>query len=382
MAIGMKQWLGIAGAACVLVAIVALPPRTPEGDPNPLPPAQARYRRVNQEVDRARRGLVARRWADSLSSRAMRDAVDGLALGLPERNQVTEEGLDEWRRSLSDQLDTLSRRAEGTVIGFYYQSLNEDREGGARAPALRATFAGTHDGTAYCLRVTPDADVFDADLRRLAQSGLRACRLYAKYGMPGPQIQRWIRAGNAGFATRSYPGEAEREDNRYGQYRLFPIEAPVFGMNRYLYGVPALNTVRCVARRADACAEAFTNHGADRAARSPAAADDLATAADEELLDFRSGFVYEDQYLLADLEREFGEDAFARFWRSQEPVPDAFEAAFGTGVGEWVLNWVEAEIGFDDAGPALPSGTFLPTLLTFMALAAGASLAQVRRRVA
>ena len=46
MAIGMRLWLGIAGFACVLIAIVALPPRRMERNPNPLPPAQARYRTV------------------------------------------------------------------------------------------------------------------------------------------------------------------------------------------------------------------------------------------------------------------------------------------------------------------------------------------------
>jgi len=394
MALGMKQWLAIVGGASALIAITALPPQTLEGNPNPVAPALARYRSVAREVNSVRRGLEARRRVDSLSSIVARDAVDGLALGLPERNEVTEEGLEEWKESLGEQLDTLSRRADETVIGFYFQSLAQGTEDGIRWPALRATFAGTHEGTDYCLHVVPDRDVFDADLRGAAESGLRECRLYAKYGMPGALVQEWLRAGNAAVATRSYRdpdldlvviAPTASGESRYGQYRLFPFDAPVFGMNRYLgiaYGRAPIDVIRCVAGDAEACAGAFTWYGADRAARSSATADELVITAEEELLDWGSGFVYVGEYLLADLELDFGEDAFARFWTSEEPVPEAFEGAFGVGIGDWMLGWVEAEIGLDDAGPELPSGTYLPTLLTFMALAAGASLAQSRRRVA
>jgi hypothetical protein len=43
--------------------------------------------------------------------------------------------------------------------------------------------------------------------------------------------------------------------------------------------------------------------------------------------------------LLADLERQFGETSFARFWRSDLEVSAAFEDAFGVTPGGWMHEW-------------------------------------------
>ena len=43
--------------------------------------------------------------------------------------------------------------------------------------------------------------------------------------------------------------------------------------------------------------------------------------------------------MLDQLEREFGSAAFARFWSSGAPMPQAFANAFGTSLGSWVQRW-------------------------------------------
>jgi hypothetical protein len=111
----------------------------------------------------------------------------------------------------------------------------------------------------------------------------------------------------------------------------------------------------------------------ESAERSPALAvgDDTGVLGPEALL------------LLADLEADFGPEAFGRFWRSDAPVEMAFRDAFGIDVGPWVLSWVDRIYGTVPAGPRLAgSTTTWPLGLTLALFAAIAILFSRRRRVA
>jgi hypothetical protein len=94
-----------------------------------------------------------------------------------------------------------------------------------------------------------------------------------------------------------------------------------------------------------------------------------------------SPFGYLDDTLFADMERQFGEEAFARFWSSDQEVPVAFRSAFGVELGEWVLDWVHDQIGVSRAGPGIPVGDLLVSVLALSTLAALACGAATRRRV-
>lgn len=96
---------------------------------------------------------------------------------------------------------------------------------------------------------------------------------------------------------------------------------------------------------------------------------------------FVSAWNRAEAHLFADLEREFGTEAFARFWTSDAAVPLAFESAFGIDAGTWMLRWTKEEVGTHQAGPGLRAGTSLLALLTLMALAATVSFMATRRRV-
>ena len=372
MAIGLKQWIGIVSVGCVLMAVAALPPRTLDDDPRPLPPAQARYSEVLRDVRRVAGAVAGRVWVDSLSAVAVADAREGLALGVPEGRWMAEEDLDEWRQRLNGQLDTLSRRADGVVLGFYHVVSS------AEVPPASRTFAGTLDDTTYCLQVAPTRSLVEAGSRRAWRSELGVCRLYAKYGMAGSRVQQWLRAGNAWAGAYSRPGRDPGNRRDWG--RLSELPAPVFGMNRVFasFGSAPLALQRCVAGHTDACRDVLLENAAFRAARSAGNAEELAMAPEEELLTWSAI----SPYLLSDLEGQFGEDAFLRFWTSEEPVDAAFEAAFGLGAGEWTLGWVDAEMGLDEAGPGLMPGTVLSTLAALMVLGAAVSLTQTRRRLA
>ena len=85
------------------------------------------------------------------------------------------------------------------------------------------------------------------------------------------------------------------------------------------------------------------------------------------------------EYLLADLEAEFGADAFLRFWSSTESVEDAFESAFGVEVGEWMTVWVDSVSGTTQPGPGLPRSASSGSMLA-LGLLAGIAFLRNRRR--
>lgn len=49
-----------------------------------------------------------------------------------------------------------------------------------------------------------------------------------------------------------------------------------------------------------------------------------------------------------------GNDAFARFWRSTEPVGRAFATASGRNLDAWIRAWARGEYGPMKTGPGLP----------------------------
>ena len=92
----------------------------------------------------------------------------------------------------------------------------------------------------------------------------------------------------------------------------------------------------------------------------------------------RTGSVVDDgSYLLADLEAEFGPDAFQRFWSSEEDFEVAFERAFGIGSGEWMVGWTRGVSGSFPATPRLARSASSGSMLLIGVLL---GLAYVRAR--
>jgi hypothetical protein len=53
-----------------------------------------------------------------------------------------------------------------------------------------------------------------------------------------------------------------------------------------------------------------------------------------------------EQGILAQLEAEFGEERFARFWNSEGDAAAAFQEAFGLSAGEWMHEWATQHLGY------------------------------------
>ena len=387
MEIDMKQWAALVTLGLVLVAAWALPPsRLGIQRPAALPEVR-RYDALAREARRDVGVLLSTRWSDSLSEVTVRTAVDGLAAGAFVSEEVTAGDYADWVARLREQSRSLQPRDERLVLGVYVQSAYQGRPEGLPAPAggSSGVYAGVRDGTPYCMLVDRQALPLPARALRY-RTDFGPCRLYAKYGWPGPRIERWLEAGGMRFAA------AERRPQETPQYIrswIEEVDSPVFGLKRIPLVDEDPTGGRCLAGDAASCAALIAGReatywdvsnywdGSDAAyvvANSPLTYTPRVGAAAQ-----RFG---PSPYFLADLEDEFGTDAFARFWASDEDLPQAFEAAFGVELGDWALDWMQAEVGVHRAGPGLQAGTPLFVLLTIMALAALVSLVAVRRRVA
>lgn len=84
---------------------------------------------------------------------------------------------------------------------------------------------------------------------------------------------------------------------------------------------------------------------------------------------------------LSDLVRLEGRDRFLRFWRSAQPVEQAFSETFGMSIDEWTHRWLLGNISEPRFGPGIRFGSVLVGLGLTAALVAIASLAVMRRQI-
>lgn len=200
------------------------------------------------------------------------------------------------------------------------------------------------------------------------------CLYYRAFGMPGPQVDAWLRMRGWSLAeggswsqgsSQAHFGEDQRwRDN-------MPLQA-ILGMRTsvpFLYGM-SINGVRCVAARVDACDRALLEK--DRF--GPVLLNGTLMSQP-----FRSwyrdglnarGLGWREWMLLADMVRTVGRDRFGRFWTSNKAVPEAFESATGEPVGEWTTRWAVWQYGaLAGMGPGLSrTGGAMTVMLILLAL--------------
>lgn len=398
MAFGMKHWMGLTTVGLLLVSIWKLPPSAMEPRDRGLTlPEVRRAEALSDDIERTHRALMHLRWSDSLSAMTVETSVDGVAVAFPENTpdnhlpepapgaarrtsvELSEEAKEELRQSVLDEVAALTPRAD-VDFGFFFQRLDH---GAADRTRIRiegqTTYLGVRDGQAFCLHVYAVPDMVDGNLRRSARPDGRAnatgtCRPYLKYGLPGRHVGEWMGAGASDFAMAPSPPE----DPSFNSYR--PARRTFFGLNTFGFRTQSVEVDRCMAGIVDGCLTAVT--------------DPRVFAVREEMRQTTPGvtrlsgsrnwwspFRDRDDYLLGDLEAEFGPERFQRFWSSPEEVPDAFRAAFGMEMGAWVLTWVERNMDVSPPGPGLTRSAALGGLLAVSLMAALGGAWARRRRV-
>lgn len=372
MAFGMKRWIAFTLAGCAFVAAWRLPPEPPEQVDRPVRTAEEiRYGALEGEARRTREVLFRMMWADSLSARTVAEAGDdGVVVMVPGTGAAMEEQKKRLARRVRDQVDGRTPEGRAMVFGYAVQPHDHRKEDGARQPRDRTeTYVGTREGVDYCLqvRVTHAIQVERVVARRIVggdgnsppvSDELGPCRFYLSYGFAGEEIQRWLEDGAVEFAL-----EADQRPEL--EIRRPPRRRGPFGFG-YISRDPDMASLdRCLAGVEMDCASFFeeagpghllTDQQRDIVRRSPATGIGSRFSALTTLVDQR--------YILADLEAEFGRNAFRQFWTSDESVGEAFEAAFGVSTGAWMLARIDRLVGIDQPGPGVSREASSASMLT------------------
>lgn len=395
MAFSMKHWIGLTAVGLLLVSIWKLPPSALERvDRRFTLPEVTRAETLEGDVRRTHEALMHLRWSQSLSTVTVETAVNGLAIGFPENTEVasanrhvniSDERKEILRGQVEAELASLQPRADVT-FGYHFQLADFGAVEGVRYLVRGTTiYLGEEDGQAYCVRVYADSWLINGDLNRDVMpftgdktNAAGACRPYLKYGMPGVYVGEWMVDGASDFALEPAPPA----DPGFAEYR--PIRRTFFGLAHYGFGFrnQSVEVDRCMAGIAEGCMRAVTDWktvtvGSTR--RSREVAPDITRLTG--LNSWFSPWGNFDDYLLADLEHEFGPERFQRFWSSELPVSEAFESAFDMGMGEWLVTWVEANMDISPPGPKLSKSAALGGMLALSLFAALAGAWSRRRRL-
>ncbi len=231
----------------------------------------------------------------------------------------------------------------------------------------RMFFSGAVDGRPYCI---VSIAVSGSTLKRhpatlVTRTGaLGQCAFWARYGKPGPQIQRWLDAGGGHFAGSHYAAQAEMLERLD---RLGGGEQIRMRQRRFLL---PLAGQACLGGREDVCAHAVSNPGMIYGEPDSA----------EHFSEWDTRLGPGERTLLAHLEKDFGAQRFERFWTSDKPFEGAFEEAFDTSLGAWVRDFLEP-YGNISRGARLGGDSVLLTALLLGICVGLALMTSQRRRV-
>jgi hypothetical protein len=350
MEIGMKAWLALVAGICAAVAVPLLPPERMELGGPPRRPEQVRHETVLSEIREAQAALQLTRWSDSLAALVASEPLGG----------------------------------EAVRVGFMWQSVAQGAHPDAPIgiPVVASvTFADFEGDRPYCftLHTYPaEGSAFDTSALQVEELP-NPCRVVGRFGVPGPRIAEWLDRGAWGFGSS---GERVMVDHQGLRNRSY-AEWPYFGTRKHPLATANAVAGGCMAHDATDCESAILDPIAREGPRSEltrAVGSSPASFAEVDWAD-ESPFGYLDDSLFAELEDEFGAEAFARFWSSEQEVPAAFEAAFGVELGDWVLAWVDAQMGTSPTGPGIPFGDLILAILTVGLLTAAGSRVAMRRQI-
>lgn len=396
MAFRMKQWLGLVVVSMGLVALWRLP--LDSAPPRPVEsvlPETQHYRELQREFEATRATLDRIRRAKELPANAIATATDGLSVVVPPHPDEDAEEVVALGERVRRQAGTFRARDPEMVVGYAYDG---SPGGGTGLPVTLTyrleTYVGREAETPYCLQVVvsrPESmweliqgDVGGSGWSRYRGGLLGACAFYGKYGLAGPRIQEWLETGGVAFAvgSRSAVEVGLASTPYYGAYMSNgypPLHRRSFLGIRM--GTQSVLAERCLVGDAESCSRTLLDP--DAAVGTSEEQGRLVTPSPAMFAGtLRPGpFDYEGSFILSDLEREFGADAFRRFWTSDEEVPAAFEAAFGVEPGQWLLHWLSLGPGIERASPAPGPLTTFTSLLIVSLLTGFATMRQRQRRV-
>jgi hypothetical protein len=181
----------------------------------------------------------------------------------------------------------------------------------------------------------------------LGTSLMGPCSFVARFGRPGPQIDRWLQGHAYSLAGYAAWDSADR---------------PLFGRRTGLFprqGLPA-RTAQCVMGDRAACREQL---GLDASgARSPDREIVPVTFRDFSLVGDQLGHV--ERLFMSDLVLTLGPERFGAFWRSNDDVQAAFAATAGEDLSVYAARWLGRSYDATPGGPRVAPASLAALLLT------------------
>jgi hypothetical protein len=380
MALTWPRWIAIATAAALVVIGVSFA-RTARQDP-PIGASDAMRNQAERYAWEARR-LAARYRV--LVLRDSLQAKGHLAPATTSQTVIIDPRLDGAARL---EIESAMRRANTlasiqaprvpVVLAFVIDTARSVR-GVSQHSQLAVHYLLPGDSLGVCTVLVRVGGLGPGELERVTRqlhrdrfvTGLFGpCAFYAAFGAPGPDITAWLRSTGYAFtlaAGWSIPARAE------------PRHAlTAFAMSRWMDDWnPRDDLLHCLAQEPAPCAAEI------QAIRRR---DGLAVWGG--VVDQARGdeFSYQDwrgvgATLLSDMVREYGEERFGRFWRSDRPVADAFREATGEDLGTAAVRRTQARFIRFETGPDMTNKALLNGLVLLTVGLIGTFAAAARTRV-
>ena len=203
-----------------------------------------------------------------------------------------------------------------------------------------------------------------------APGWLGPCAFLARFGTPGPRVERWLRARGYDLAAQPDWGTVPVAARRDPWSGMAPRDPWYWTA---IYFMPH-TAVSCLAGRPAGCRDALRM--GDGTGKLPDGG--LVIRSDLRWRFDRQGLVGA-PYLLSAVLREAGPRRFAEFWQTDLPVDSALTLALARPVGEWTAEWELGRAGRPPLGPA-PQAKELLLSAGLVLFSLGALARGVRRR--
>lgn len=218
---------------------------------------------------------------------------------------------------------------------------------------------------------------------------LGPCAFYATFGAPGAKVEAWLRDGawslahHADWSNSAPQWDAER--SHVGPGLPFLEGFAMGGQAWRVRQVLRTRGIACLGGAEGECTRAAID-GADFSGDSLWHANVVSSTGTNQLAFYMptppTNLGPYDGWVLSEMARSMGSDRFAKFWQSQESVPEAFKAASSRDLDGWIRDWGTQIYGPIEVGPGLPLSSIIAGLLTLgLAVFVATSIAR-RRRVA
>ncbi len=203
------------------------------------------------------------------------------------------------------------------------------------------------------------------------------CGFFATFGMPSNSVRTWMERSDYMLAMRTNWGSGPDDIQRRAWDR-FPLE------RRWSLALRA-----CTAGNQEVCASLAGVTEPDSAMQRSIF---LTPSRSRSQRSFLSNATYASQYssldlgittryFLSDLVREFGEERFEQFWTADSPVDEAFRAAFGLSIVDWIQQWAVSQFGEARNGPAVPLPSYVLGFVLSLMFVSGGTWWATRRQV-